>query len=242
MKKITQLLFLLLTLTFFVSCEEDTPTPLGTNYVTFESTSYTFGVDIGSSNTREVKVYAANITGSARTIGVSVVASGTTADPASYTVPTSVTIPANSNVGTLSITVSDTNISSTGETIEIAFDAVAGQFSGANIVLSVRQVCPTNPIELEITFDNYSGETSWDLKDGSGAVVASASYGAGETSASGNWCLPNDTYTFTIYDAYGDGICCSYGNGSYVLRKEDGTVLATGGSFGASEATTFTLP
>ena len=171
MKKITQLLFLLLTITFFVSCEEDTPTPLGTNYVTFEAAAYTFGVDIGSSNTREVKVYAASVSGSARTIGVSVVAAGTSADPASYTVPTSVTIPAGSSVGTLSITISDTNISSTGETIEIAFDAVAGQFAGSNIVLNVRQVCPTNPIELEIMFDNYSGETSWDLKDGSGAIM-----------------------------------------------------------------------
>ena len=31
-----------------------------------------------------------------------------------------------------------------------------------------------------------------------------------------NVCVPqNSNVTFTIYDSYGDGICCSYGIGSY---------------------------
>ena len=39
-----------------------------------------------------------------------------------------------------------------------------------------------------------------------------------------------------------DGICCSYGSGSYSLTTEDdGTVLASGGSFGFSESTDFTI-
>jgi hypothetical protein len=242
MKKITQLLFFALTLTFFISCDEETPEATGINYVAFEATTYTFGVDIGSSNTRSISIYAATTSSSARSFTVNVVAAGTTADPASYTIPTTVDIPAGSNVGTLEITISDTNISSSGETIELGFASADGLFTGNNITLNVRQVCPTNPIELEITFDNYSGETSWELLDGTNTVIASNSYGSGETSDAANWCVPNDTYTFIIYDAYGDGICCSYGNGSYVLRKEDGTVLASGGSFGASESTTFTLP
>ncbi len=50
--------------------------------------------------------------------------------------------------------------------------------------------------------------------------------------------LADGCYTFTIYDAYSDGICCAYGNGSYTL---DCTVInyASGGSFGASESTQF---
>ena len=47
--------------------------------------------------------------------------------------------------------------------------------------------------------------------------------------------------TFVVYDLYSDGMCCSYGEGSYLLAKDDGTVLASGGSFGFSEATDFTL-
>lgn len=223
------------------SCEE-TITPTGVNYVTFEAATFDFGVDIGASNTREVKVYTASITGAARTFTVNVVAGGTSADPASYVVPTTVTIPANSNVGSLSITVSDMNISAAGETIELAFGAESGLFPGANIVLNVRQVCPTNPVELEINFDDYPGETTWELLDGSSNIIASGGPYSGQTQFSANWCLDNGTYTFVIYDAFGDGICCSYGNGNYVLRKEDGTTLASGGSFGASESTTFTLP
>jgi hypothetical protein len=36
-------------------------------------------------------------------------------------------------------------------------------------------------------------------------------------------------------------MCCAYGNGSYILTKDDGTVLASGGSFGAEEVTEFTI-
>ena len=37
-------------------------------------------------------------------------------------------------------------------------------------------------------------------------------------------------------DSYGDGICCQYGSGSYVVLY-DGVQQASGGSFGASETT-----
>jgi len=45
-------------------------------------------------------------------------------------------------------------------------------------------------------------------------------------------------YEFTINDSYGDGICCSYGEGSYSVTA-DGEVVASGGDFGSSESTLF---
>ena len=39
-------------------------------------------------------------------------------------------------------------------------------------------------------------------------------------------------------DSYGDGMCCSYGSGSYSLDDSSGN-LASGGSFGSSETTNF---
>merc|ERR1712137_40682 len=51
-------------------------------------------------------------------------------------------------------------------------------------------------------------------------------------------CVPPGNYEFTIEDSYGDGICCSYGEGSYVVKYE-GVVEAEGGEFTGSEATTF---
>jgi hypothetical protein len=51
-------------------------------------------------------------------------------------------------------------------------------------------------------------------------------------------CLENQV-PFEILDAYGDGICCSYGNGVYTVKDATGAVLATGGEFGDIEVKSF---
>ncbi|PTX60362.1 putative secreted protein (Por secretion system target) [Kordia periserrulae] len=103
--------------------------------------------------------------------------------------------------------------------------------------------CSENEVTLTITFDNYPEETSWSLVTDGGTTVASNGYSAANPDGSTvteTLCLPNDCYTFVINDAYGDGICCSYGNGSYTLTGPDG-VIKSGGSFGNSETTDFCL-
>merc|ERR1712183_292329 len=66
---------------------------------------------------------------------------------------------------------------------------------------------------LELTTDNYPGETAWNIKNSSGDEKYNGSgYSDANTLHSINMCLASDEYTFTITDAYGDGICCSYGN------------------------------
>jgi len=55
-----------------------------------------------------------------------------------------------------------------------------------------------------------------------------------------NMCLEPDEYTWYATDAYGDGFCCSYGQGGYVI-KVDGTKVLEGGEFGDSETKTFTV-
>ncbi len=104
--------------------------------------------------------------------------------------------------------------------------------------------CNENLIDLTIHFDNYSEETSWEIKDNSGNVVASHgtySYSLDNDVRTEYICLPDGCYTFKIYDSYGDGICCSYGYGSYSLNDSNGNVLASGGQFGHSESTNFCL-
>src|SRR5690606_20126649 len=55
--------------------------------------------------------------------------------------------------------------------------------------------------------------------------------------------LADGTYTFTVQDEYGDGMCCTFGNGSYTLTHVGtSAILATGGVFGLEESTTFELP
>ena len=104
--------------------------------------------------------------------------------------------------------------------------------------------CFENELLLTILLDNYPEETTWDIKDDNGTVMASGgAYGSlpdGSTVVE-NICLPDGCFDFTIYDSFGDGICCSYGVGNYVLTEIDGTVLAAGGAFGSQEITNFCI-
>ncbi len=105
------------------------------------------------------------------------------------------------------------------------------------------EACTKNEVVLMITLDNYPKETSWDIKDENGTIVASSGghYGAqpnGSTVVE-NACLVDGCYTFNIYDHFGDGICCEYGEGSYELLDAEENVLAEGSVFGSVETRDF---
>jgi chitodextrinase len=110
--------------------------------------------------------------------------------------------------------------------------------------MSSGAVAGCTDVTLTLIVDNYPEETSWSITDGGGSTVASGSYSS--TVADGSTiieeaCLEEGCYTFTINDAYGDGICCAYGNGSYALEDASSTLLASGGSFTNSQATNFCI-
>jgi Zn-dependent metalloprotease/chitodextrinase len=120
-------------------------------------------------------------------------------------------------------------------------------FAIDDISVTTGGTTPTaNNLTLTITFDNYPEETSWTLKNSGGSTVASggtyASQADGSTLVVPINDLADGCYDFTISDVYGDGICCSYGNGSYTLEVTGGSTIKTGGSFGSSEVTNFCLP
>ncbi len=101
--------------------------------------------------------------------------------------------------------------------------------------------CSTDPtvcLDLQIISDNYATETTFDLQDAGGNVVWSGGISAGLNQLSA--CVAPGSYTFTMYDSFGDGICCSFGTGSYSLSGPDG-VLASGAEYGESESTSFSL-
>ena len=110
-------------------------------------------------------------------------------------------------------------------------------------VFSAKQInaqCLANEtqIVISITTDLYPGETSWQLIDQNGAGFINANpLTQSLTTYTWNICVPTaNCYTFTIFDSFGDGICCSYGNGSYSVTY-GGAIVASGGSFGFSETT-----
>ncbi|MFM9984952.1 MAG: T9SS type A sorting domain-containing protein, partial [Flavobacteriales bacterium] len=54
-----------------------------------------------------------------------------------------------------------------------------------------------------------------------------------------NFCLTPGCYTLTMYDEFGDGMCCEYGNGSFTLLNQNQVSYATGGTFADSDAVDF---
>lgn len=100
--------------------------------------------------------------------------------------------------------------------------------------------CANTTATLTLITDQYASETSWLLKDKSGSSLFSGSGYDNSSSNTVEMCLADGEYTFEINDTYGDGICCSVGNGSYSLVA-NGSTLASGAEFGKTQATTFTL-
>ncbi len=105
---------------------------------------------------------------------------------------------------------------------------------------------PTNEdISFSITFDNYPEETSWEIKNANNQVVFSG--GNYSSSQKGSTVTVSKTlaagcYTFVIKDSYGDGICCTYGNGSYVLRNTTtGQTITSGSSFTSERTKNFCI-
>jgi len=102
--------------------------------------------------------------------------------------------------------------------------------------------CTDNEVTMSITLDNYPEETSWTVTDANGATLYSGgTYGnlPDGSTVTETFCLLDGCYDYNIFDTYGDGICCAYGNGSYTVTDAAGNVLASGGSFGSAETTNF---
>lgn len=104
-----------------------------------------------------------------------------------------------------------------------------------------------NTYAFKLKRDNYGSETTWNLKNSAGTILYSGgpytNQNGGGPIISQTWTLAdNDCYSFTINDAYGDGICCAEGAGYYNIKSTDGlTVIAEGASFGSGESKAFSV-
>lgn len=96
-------------------------------------------------------------------------------------------------------------------------------------------------VNFEIKTDQYPSETTWKVKNSAGSILYSGGpYSGANTVYTAVWTLSDqECYTFTIYDEYGDGICCAYGNGYYKLMDAGNVVFAQGGEFGTEETKPF---
>ena len=97
---------------------------------------------------------------------------------------------------------------------------------------------PCETFALTINTDDYPQETTWEVIDAAGNIVASGGpYAVQGTTEMTSFCLTDGCYNFIIKDQASDGLCCGYGNGSYTLVDGSGATVAAGGNFGAAETT-----
>ena len=112
----------------------------------------------------------------------------------------------------------DTLIITTGECIPGCTDPTALNYNPwANYDDGSCQAPPANCLSGEsniiitLTPDTYAGETSWEIADTTGTVLAtSPSYTITGVPVISEICIPNGTVIeFTLFDSFGDGLCGS---------------------------------
>jgi hypothetical protein len=99
----------------------------------------------------------------------------------------------------------------------------------------------TSIVTLNLVTDNYASETSWQLTDSFGNIIALNGSLSNASTYTTEIEIPtsDECYTFTINDTYGDGICCAYGVGSYSITDDSGNIIISGGEFSSVDTSTF---
>ncbi len=102
----------------------------------------------------------------------------------------------------------------------------------------------TLQVVLELLTDDYAEETSWEFREIGGALIDSGSYNENNDNTTFTEAFNVDVdncYEFEIFDSYGDGICCQYGEGEYSLSTSNGEVIFEGAEFTDSEVTQMSI-
>lgn len=90
-----------------------------------------------------------------------------------------------------------------------------------------RSVTTVNELLLKIRTDNAPQETTWQVTDANGLVIATGGpYDLSNNTYNENiTLLTNGCYTLTVFDAGGNGLCCSNGAGYYRLTPANSSQL-----------------
>jgi len=106
----------------------------------------------------------------------------------------------------------------------------------------LRGLSCESKVYVQVKTDNYPAETSWVLKSDGQIIdkVDAGTYGQANTRYfSDEKCVPSDTrIEFKISDSYGDGLCCSHGDGYYKIFQNDKLIMS-GDAFEFEESKSF---
>ena len=96
-------------------------------------------------------------------------------------------------------------------------------------------------LDITVQTDNYGGETSWEILNEEEEVVAVSPPYQDNSLLTVTKLLPAGDYQFVMMDAFGDGICCQFGDGFYRLHNACGLDTANYEFSTATDTIDFTL-
>lgn len=163
----------LILLTTLTSCEENVE-PTDIEFVTFSETSKTLNINLGTTLDTEFKIYTANKVASATNVNITVTGSIAAAN---YSIPGSVTIPANSNEATIIISITENNLDQlNGETLSLAIEGPNGFLIGESLDLKINVFCPFDISDFYGTYDVLEDDTySYEVVASQGPVAGTLS-------------------------------------------------------------------
>jgi len=88
-------------------------------------------------------------------------------------------------------------------------------------------------ITLVINADDYPEETSWKLLDETNQIIATGALDDDTEVFTEDICVDySSCFSLYVYDSYGDGICCGYGLGDFlILDSSNNIILSNNGEF-----------
>lgn len=139
--------------------------------------------------------------------------------------------------GAVSILIED-NLLPNSNTIDLALltvnGAEDGEASNNTVSGSADLELDFETLTLYFLADDYPSETSWEMVDvGSGQIVSSGDLGSGTDEYMEEICVSiNSCLTLYVYDDWGDGMCCGYGEGNFQVWNSSGeTIIFNDGDF-----------
>jgi len=89
-------------------------------------------------------------------------------------------------------------------------------------LLSLTLIAQDSWVKVQVQPDNYPSETSWEIFNSAGEVIAVNPPFTDISLQTTIIPLDSENYNFVIYDEFGDGICCEFGEGWFGLSNDCG--------------------
>jgi len=153
-----KLFILLISVASFISCSDPDEVTYSGNptFVGFEQSVYNLRVPRDLSLTQDIKFASSSVSNVDRTYTVTVLTDVSDADPATYSIPSTFTIPANQRFGTLRVTATDNNlIDATVKRVILKLSGLGAKESTDSELLSlfIYEFCPIVVDEFAGLFD-----------------------------------------------------------------------------------------